>query len=914
LDEQGGAAALVRVDWTLADLGTISLSGNAHTKNWGTLEQRINERARENFYQFDMAANLQLGKLLPKKWGVEIPFYGGYTQTVSTPEYDPYDKDQKLKDKLKTTSNKDSVRNNAIDFTSTKTLNFTNVRKAKTGSGKPKIYDISNVDVSYSYIQTKSHNPLVENNEVTRHRGGLGYNFAPQAKYIEPFKKIFKKTKTHWFDLIKDANINLVPTQLSFKADIQRQFGAIRPRSVGVSKYFIPETYDKYFTFQRDYIMRWPLTRSINFDFTATNNSRVDEPIGRIDTKPKKDTVWKNLMKGGRNTLYNHTANFSYTLPTAKFPLIDWTTANIKYQATYKWIGASRLAVELGNILENGQQEEATLQMDFTKLYQKSKWLRQLEQPANKDDKEKWKKRITVTRDSVTLKSGKKVFKKIRTVDKTAMPYVAGAGRGFLKLLTSLKQANISLSENSNTRLPGYTDSTQYLGQNWKSMAPGMDFILGRQPDSNWINSKASKGQITKDTTFNSLFTQNYDQRLTLSATLEPIRDLTITVNLSKTFSKNFSETFKYADTTGNGINYKFHHLNGYAGGGFDISYISYKTLFGKFDPNQVSETFKLFQANRKTLSSRLGKLNPYTNGATSADGYNIGYGKYSVDVLVPAFIAAYTGQSPDNVALVKQSNPNIKSNPFRAIIPKPNWKIDYNGLTRIKGLEKIFTNFTLSHGYTSNLSMNGFTSALLYQDVSRFGYPSFIDTSSKNYIPYYLVPNVTISEQFSPLIGVDMMFTNQLQAKFEYAKSRTLSLSLVDFQLSEQRSTEFTVGAGYRKKGMKLPLNIPLPKFLRAKDDSKNASSKFENEINFRLDFKIRDNVTANSRLDQDNNFATAGSKEVTISPTIDYFLSQRVNVKLYFDQRRITPYISSSAPVTNTRAGLQVRISLAQ
>ena len=115
-------------------------------------------------------------------------------------------------------------------------------------------------------------------------------------------------------------------------------------------------------------------------------------PTGRIDTRPKKDTVWKNLIKGGRNTLYNHTANFSYTLPTAKFPLIDWMTANVKYQASYKWIGASRLAVELGNIIENGQQQEGTVQLDFTRLYQKSKWLRSLEQPPNKEDKERWKK------------------------------------------------------------------------------------------------------------------------------------------------------------------------------------------------------------------------------------------------------------------------------------------------------------------------------------------------------------------------------------------------------------------------------------------------------------------------------------------------------------------------------------------
>lgn len=913
LDEKGGAAALVRVDLALADLGTITFSGNAHTEGFGTLEQRINERYRDNFVQFDVSANLELGKLLPKKAAMSIPVFASYSQSTSTPEYDAYDGDIRLKDKLKNApaDQKDSIRNNNIDFTSTTTVSFTNVRKNRTGTKKPKIYDISNFDVSYSYLKIKNHTPLIESNEVKRHRGGLGYNFSPQPKYITPFKKLFRKTKTHWFDLVKDFNFNLIPSQLSFRADVQRQFGAIRPRSIGASKYAVPETYDKYFTFQRDYVLRWNITRSINFDFQATNNSRIDEPAGRLDTKEKRDSVRKNFFKGGRNTLYNHSANFTYSVPVNKLPLLDWTKLDLRYQASFSWIGASRLAVELGNIVENSQQKEATLQLDFTRLYQKSKWLRQLDQPSNKDDREKWRNRITRVKDTVVTKDGKKVVRTRRIVDRTAMPYVGTPGKVLGKLLTSLKQVNGSLSENARTRLPGYMDSTQFFGLNFKDMAPGIDFVLGRQPDTADLNKAARKGLITKDLNFNSLFQQSFDQTLTLSAQLEPVRDLNITLNLRKTFNKNYSETFKLADTSTAGTGpTKFYHLNPYAGGGFDVSYISFKTLFGKFDPNRVSETFLKFQDYRRILSSRLGKTNPYSAAqGPQADGYSYGYGRYAIDVLIPSFIAAYTGQDPEKVSLIRQNNPNVRSNPFRGIIPKLNWKVDYNGLTKIKGLEKIFTNFTLSHGYTGNLSMNGFTSALLYQDVSRFGYPSFYDTVSKNYIPYFLVPNVTIGEQFSPLIGFDMMFTNQFQAKFEYAKTRNLSLSLVDFQLSEVRSTEFTVGLGYRKRGMKLLGGLKLPKFL-----SKDGGSKLDNEINFRLDFRIRDNVTANSRLDQENNFATGGSKDITISPTIDYFLNNRVNIKLYFDQRRVKPYISSSAPVTNTRAGVQVRISLAQ
>jgi cell surface protein SprA len=424
LDEKGGYAALGRVDVNLADLGTVSVSANMHTKGFGTLEQRVNDRYRDNFLQFDVSANLELGKVLPKKLGMSIPVYASYSQTASSPEYDPYDQDIKLKDKIKDASGKakDSIRNAAIDFVSIKTLNFTNVRKNKTNGKKPKIYDIENVDVSYSYIKTSAHSPLIEYNDVTRHRGALGYNYAPQPKYLEPFKNMFKKSKHHWFDLLKEFNINYIPSQLTFRADISRQFGVVRPRSVGASKYAIPETYDKYFVFQRDYIMRWNFTRSLQLDYTATNNSRIDEPMGRLDTKEKKDSVWKNLLRGGRNTLFNQTANFSYTLPTSKLPLLDWTTMNLKYQASYRWIGASRLAVELGNFLENGQQKEATVQLDFNRLYQKSKFLKQLEVPSKPEDKAKWKNRITITRDIVTHKNRKRVLKKKRVVDKTSVP------------------------------------------------------------------------------------------------------------------------------------------------------------------------------------------------------------------------------------------------------------------------------------------------------------------------------------------------------------------------------------------------------------------------------------------------------------------------------------------------------------
>ncbi len=135
--------------------------------------------------------------------------------------------------------------------------------------------------------------------------------------------------------------------------------------------------------------MRWDLSRSLNLDFSATNNARVDEPYGMINTKAKRDTINKNFWNGGRNTLYNQKAILSYNLPTAKFPLTDWITARYSYTTTYNWIGASRLAIDLGNTIENSQENNLNGEFDFTRLYQKSRWLRALDEaPAPKAPKD----------------------------------------------------------------------------------------------------------------------------------------------------------------------------------------------------------------------------------------------------------------------------------------------------------------------------------------------------------------------------------------------------------------------------------------------------------------------------------------------------------------------------------------------
>ena len=891
INDQGGYAATGRVDIKLADLGTLYVSGAVRTVGFGTIDQNVNERSLDNNTQFDAATNLELGKLLPRKAGISVPFYASLSQTVSTPEYDPYDLDIKLKDKLAAApaNERDSIREQAIDETTIKSFNFTNVRKNNVTGKRLKIWSIENFDFSYSYTRSEHHNPIAEEDELIVYKGGLGYNFAGQPKYWEPLKRKIK-SKSGWLALFRDFNLNPVPAVLAFRADVNRQFGAYRSRNIDGPKGVLPETYNKFFTFDRTYTLRWDITRSFNIDFNAVNKAWVDEDSGRLNSEARKQ-MWNNFWKGGRTVLYQQTANFTYTLPTNKVPLIDWTTVRLGYGSSYQWTGASLLAKTLGNTIQNTQKKDLTSELNFSRLYSKWRLLRDLEQSP--------------TSGKPPPVSNKKATDTARNKKQAEEPeehyQLKGMAKFLVRLITMLKDVNITYSENSSSSIFGYMDSTQILGMNLKSGQPGFGYVFGKQPDTAFVNHLGSKGLLSTDTTFNFQNQASFNQLFNISAQLQPVKDMNITLNLSKTFGKNYTELYK--DTVGQG---NFARLNPYTAGTFSISFISVKTLFESYQPNEISKTFKTFENNRQIISARLGSANPYS-GIQNQDGYYKGYGQYAQDVLIPAFLAAYSGKDPNTIPLIQQQNPNIRFNPFSGYLPKPNWRFSYNGLSRIPGFDKIFTNFSITNAYSSTLSMNSFNTSLNYMDPLGLGQPGFIDTLTGNFVPFFLVPNITISEQFSPLIDLDMQFVNQLQAKFGYSRSRQLSLSLIDYQLSETRSTEYTLGIGWRKRGMPLPFNIKV--------SGKNGpSGKLENDLTIRLDFSLRDDASSNSYLDQNAALPVGGQKVIDIAPSIDYVINNRINIKFYFDRRSVVPKISSSPPITTTRGGIQIRISLAE
>ncbi|HEY4064618.1 MAG TPA: cell surface protein SprA [Puia sp.] len=899
ISEKGGWAAVGKVDAKLADLGTMTVSASNRSAGFGAIDQSTNERSLDNNSEIDAAANLELGKLLPKKAAMSVPLYAGVTRTSSTPEYDPFDLDIKLKDKINAApaSQKDSIRKQAIDATTVTTVNLTNVHKNNTTNKKLKIWSIENINVSYSYNRSEHHSPLAVEDELIVNKGTLAYNYTHVAKYWEPFKKVIK-TKSPWLALVRDFNLNLTPTVLGFQANAVRQFGAYRSRNVGGPENILPETFNKFFTFDRIYTLRWDLTRSLALDFTATNKAWVDEDSGRLDKAGKK-RMWDNFWKGGRTVLYTQSTNVTYTLPTSKIPLLDWTKVQAGYSATYTWTGASQLALTLGNSLMNTQVRTVLADLDFTRLYSKWRLLRSLDQSPAKPPPQNGR---AGQQDTARGKKPPALQK---------MPELTGVTRALARLATSLKHITFNYTDNSSSTIFGYLDSTRALGMDFRSMQPGWRYVFGQRADTNFINHLGKRGLISTDTTLNQQNMISYTQKITATAILEPVRDLRLTLNIDKTFGQNYSELYK--DTVGAS---GYSRLNPYLAGTFSVSFISFQTLFEKYKPNEISNTFEKFENYRAIISSRLGNINPYTGGLIGTDGYAKGYGRYAQDVLIPAFIAAYTGKSPSTIALINEKGGNVASNPFSGYLPKPNWHLTYSGLSKLPWFNKIFTSFNLTNGYTSTLSMNSFASQLNYSDPLGYGQPGFVDTLTGNFVPYFSVPNITISEAFSPLLDVDMQFVNQLQAKAGYSRSRTLSLSLIDFQLSETHSSEITIGLGFRKKGVPLPFGWKVPgngKTPPSGPPGSITSKKTENDLTLRLDFSIRDDATSSSYLDQNASLPTGGQRVIRIDPSIDYVLNSRINLKLYFDQQRTTPKISTTPPIVTTKGGIQIRISLA-
>ncbi|MEM7102471.1 MAG: cell surface protein SprA [Bacteroidota bacterium] len=933
LDERGGTAGLARLDVTLADFGNFTVSGNYTSIGWGGLEERVDQRAKEEVVQYDFATNLELGKLLPKNAKIRIPFYAQYSNTIKTPEFDPYDLDIPLKQKIEAAENqatRDSLREQAVDYTSIRSFNFTNVRKDRTNpQRKPMFWDIENFSLTYAYSHTVKRDPTIQRNSVKDYRGSIDYGWSPGLKPIEPFKKLIK-SKSKWFGAVKDFSFSPLPSSFTFRTEMNRQFGKVTYRFADPSN----STYfDKRFFWDRSYGLNWNLTGNLTFSYNAVNNSVIDEPEGPND-EVAKQIIWDNIKDFGRTKNFNQNVSVNYQLPTRKIPFLDWTQVRASYSGNYTWSAASLNVDTLGNVIQNGQTRQINGDLDFTKLYNKSKYLRKINSKSRSGGNSRDRGgNIDNGRDNSNPRGrgglndprggSKEDFNKKDSNDKNPRDKGKGNDKGgpngledspelanqdgkggkkskedkkkkerepsiaeriILRPLMTVRKARFSFSENISSVVPGFMPSPRFFGLSDGFNAPGLGYAFGfQQPKRDYLDEAAANGWITTNVFQNQQVFDNYSQTYDAKVTLEPFKDFRVELNANRSYTENHSEYFKVTTPGGD-----FQHLNALDAGSLTMTFFSLGTLFEKTDAETISETFQTFENNREIISQRWGALNPRSDGQHAEDGsgYTEGYGRFQQDVLIPAFLSAYTNNDPNT----------YKLNVFK-ILPKPNWRLTYNGLSKIKGLDKIFQSFSLTHGYTSTLTLNRYATDLDFDpQYNEFNENTF------NYFSPFEIPDLVISEQFSPLIGLDVKFANELTARIDIKKSRTLALNLTDYQLIETKRDEITIGMGYRIKAFKLPFNL-----------SKKAPTE-ENDLNINFDFSLSDDKTVNHLLDQEQAVPTRGSRSIRISPSIDYTVNERVNVRIFFDRSRTIPATSASFPITNTQAGVTIRFSLTQ
>jgi len=456
-----------------------------------------------------------------------------------------------------------------------------------------------------------------------------------------------------------------------------------------------------------------------------------------------------------------------------------------------------------------------------------------------------------------------------------------------LRTMMSVRNLSVNYTQTSGTHMPGFAPETGMLGQNWDLMAPGTAFIFGSQEDirhqaarEGWlVQYEDLDGNVVP---LNIPFSQNRTRNLTARSQIEPFRDLRIEVTGQRNHATTNTEYYTAIDG-------EYNSFNPMETGNFSISFFALATTFERIDDRTyASENFENLKDYRYEIAMRLANRNPNWDGEIDdTTGFPTGYGPTSQDVLIPAFIAAYSGRDPSGSTL----------NPFLRI-PMPNWRVTYDGLSRIPAFQRLFQSFTIGHGYRSTFTIGSFQSNPGYREQD--GYQAALSEASGNYIPEHEVAQVSISEQFNPLVNIDVTWQNNLMTRVEVRRSRNMALSFANNQVTDNQSSEYIIGAGYRFQD--LSFNITQG----------GRQQRIQSDLMLRLDISVRDNKNILRKLTEETDVISSGQRAFALNTSAEYQLSPRVNFRLFFDRTVNNPFVSNQFPNTNTHGGFSLRFTL--
>ncbi len=816
-DNDGGWAAVVSADANIADFADIAVTGRMETKGFGGIEQRVNERSQEDTKLYDLVTNVNVGKLLPKNWGVSLPLSYSVSEEVKDPKYDSQYQDVLFEDtNLENSPNRESSQ----DYTKRRSISLINVRKEfnPNSERKQRFYNVENLSVSYAYNETYHRDYNVQKFVDQNVRASANYNYSFEPKSIEPFKN-WGTLNSKYFKFIKDFNINLIPSTISVNSNIFRTYNEQLSRSLIEGLPQLPTLKQRHFMFDWDYTIGYNLTKSIQFNFRAANNYLYDDFNAADEIQ-----IFDNFFSIGRPDHYHQTLNGTYKLPINKLPLLDFINADYTYAADFDWQASSQSYIDkVGNVIQNTNTHSLGIDVDFNKFY-KNIGLTKL-----------FNKKKSTTNNASNTTATNRISKKKKSLGETAK-------EGVYNLLTAVKKARFNYSENNGTYLPGYIPEVGFLGQdNFNGgVAPSLGFVFGSQIDireraleNGWLLSRS-----LTDPYYNKTYSVTHMNKFDATITVEPFPDFDIELRGNKTYTKNTSQQLDVVDNvlSDSPISQV---------GNFMISHNMLKTAFSNSDEN-----FEEFKANRLIIAQRLAQ----------ASGVSIdGFGATSQQVSLPAFLAAYSGKDATKIDL----------NAFRDV-PIPSWNINYKGLMKMKWFKDTFRSFSLSHSYDSRYSILSFSNNLEYNAQDPYTETDIVG----NYFNKTLFTNVDLIEEFSPLLKVDMKMKNSISFTGRIDKDRRLTLNFNNNTITQMKGMEYVIGMGYRFKdlAMKFRFGGKLTKLkgdldlradlslrdnktvIRAIDEDNNQVTGGQRLLSFKFfaDYAINKNLTASFYFDQ--------------------------------------------------------------
>ncbi len=870
LDNNGGWAAVAALDANMADFANVTATGSRSTSGFGALDQMPNERLREDAISYDVVTNINVGQLFPKKWGLQIPFNYGISEQLITPEFDPVYDDLKLDDRIAaatTPEEAETIKEQAEDYTKRTSINLIGVRKNRGDEADANFYDIENFTFNYSYNETDHRDFEIESLRDQSVVTGFVYNHNFKPVSVEPFAKKDSLFRGAYWKWLKELNFNLLPTSVSVNSNINRAFNQQRFRDVlepGVEALELPLLQQRNYLFNWQYALNYSITRSLRLNLTASNNNIVrnyfeeeGNPNSLIDPSLN---IWNGFFDVGEPNRHSQQMQINYELPLNKIPFLDFVNAQYTYTSNFDWQRAGDALNEViretpgqENVsistVQNANTHNLTAALSMQRFY----------------DYIGLKKRSGKGAATANVRRDKAGNPADQTAGNAPKGKTSGLFNTVVDVLTMVKRVNVNYNESNGTVLPGYTQSVGFIG----TTRPTFGFIFGSQADVRF--EAARNGWLTTFPEFNEQFIKRTNRQLNITATAQPIPDLTIDLVADRQSSSSFQENFNIE-------NGEYISLTPNTFGSFSISTVMIGTAFGKSDEFD-SETFETFKSNRITIANRLIADRNQGTGVVDADGFPERYGKTSQDVLLPAFFAAYTGQNVDRVNL----------DAFREI-PIPNWNIKYTGLMRNKWFKKKFKRFSVSHGYRASYSINSFQTNLERQNTT-------IDPETGNFLPENIINNVVLTDQFNPLMRVDFEMKNSLSVLAEVRTDRALSLSFDNNLLTEINGKEYTVGLGYRFKDVKIVTNIGGEK------------QRLKGDLNLKADVTLRDNITIIRNLDIDNNQITSGQNLLSIKFTADYALNKNLNALFFYDHSFSQFAVSTAFPQTTINTGFTIR-----